>query len=112
MRTSALNKKVILTQRRTKLILIIHHSNFNYFATGTYFRYIPRFSEGITLFKGLKSEIEKENWPAVEKLFEVYVTKYNPNDAGQVDASDFYVNFHFYKPMVSNCFCFFEITYI
>ncbi len=39
------------------------------------------------------------DFKSAEKLFEVYVTKYNPNEPKQVDATDFYADFHFYKPM-------------
>ena len=43
--------------------------------------------------------MEKEDYTNAEKLFEVYVTKYNANDPNQIDGTDFYADFHFYKPM-------------
>ena len=49
-------------------------------------------------FKDLKPALEKEDYTNAEKLFEVYVTKYNPNDQS-IDATDFYADFHYYKPM-------------
>ena len=67
---------------------------------GTYFRFVPKFVEGTDYFTGeLKTAIEKENWSVVEKLFEVYVTKYNANDPSQVDSSDTFANSRFYRPM-------------
>lgn len=32
-------------------------------------------------------------------MFEVYVTKYNPNDPTLVDSTDFYANNRYYRPM-------------
>lgn len=54
---------------------------------------------GLQYFKELKPALEKEDYKNAEKLFEVYVTKYNPNDPNQIDATDYYADFHYYKPM-------------
>ena len=53
----------------------------------------------MAFWKDLKQEIEKENWPVVEKMFDVYVTKYNANDPSQIDSTDFYANNRYYRPM-------------
>lgn len=38
----------------------------------TYFRFIPKFNTGKEFYQGdLKQAIDKENWPVVEKIFEV-----------------------------------------
>lgn len=66
----------------------------------TYFRYIPKFTEGLNYYKDLKTAIEKEDYKNAEAMFEVYVSRYNPNDKSLVDATDFYANKYFYKPMV------------
>lgn len=66
----------------------------------TYFRFVPKLNEGTAFFKNeLKQAIDKEDWKVVEKAFEVYVSKYNKNDPNQIDATDSYVNVHFYRPM-------------
>lgn len=66
----------------------------------TYFRFVPKLNEGAAFFKNdLKQAIDKEDWKVVEKAFEEYVSKYNKNDPNQVDATDSYVNVHFYRPM-------------
>mmetsp|Transcript_26158 Transcript_26158/g.26392 ORF Transcript_26158/g.26392 Transcript_26158/m.26392 type:complete len:241 (+) Transcript_26158:30-752(+) len=67
----------------------------------TYFRFTPKMAEGRDYYKNdLKKAIDSEDWATVVKLFEEYVTKYNENFKDQVDATDTYVNFHFYRPMV------------
>ena len=35
----------------------------------------------------------------MEKAFDVYVTKYNPNDASQVDQTDRYVDAYYLRPL-------------
>jgi hypothetical protein len=66
----------------------------------TYFRFVPKLNEGTAFFKNdLKQAIDKEDWKVVEKAFEEYVSKYNKYDPNQVDATDSYVNVHFYRPM-------------
>jgi len=66
----------------------------------TYFRFIPKLNEGTAFFKNeLKQAIDKEDWKVLEKAFEVYVSKYNKNDPNQIDATDTYINVHFYRPM-------------
>lgn len=47
----------------------------------------------------LKAAIDKEDWPVVQKMFEVYVSKYNPNDASQVDKTDRYLDVYFTRPL-------------
>jgi hypothetical protein len=47
----------------------------------------------------LKEGIAKEDFKVVEKMFEVYVTKYNPNDATQVDQTDRFVDSFLLRPM-------------
>ena len=50
--------------------------------------------------KDLKGAIDQEKWEIVTKFFDEFVTKYNPNDATQVDATDTYVNNNLYRPMI------------
>ena len=45
------------------------------------------------------SSIEKGDWPVIEKVFESYVTKYNPNDKSQVDSTDTFLNTKYVRPM-------------
>lgn len=54
-----------------------------------------------TAFYGneLKSAIDKDDWAVVEKFFEEYVSKYNPNDKTQVDQTDSYINNYILRPM-------------
>ena len=47
----------------------------------------------------MKSAIEKDDWAVVEKFFEEYVSKYNPNDKTQVDQTDSYINNYLLRPM-------------
>lgn len=66
----------------------------------TYFRFVPKLIEGRAYYKNeLKAAIDGENWDVISKFFETYVSKYNPNDPNQIDATDSYVNVHFYRPM-------------
>ena len=66
----------------------------------TYFRFVPKLIEGRNFYKNeLKTAIDGEKWDVVSKFFEVYVSKYNPNDPAQVDATDTYINVHLYRPM-------------
>jgi hypothetical protein len=66
----------------------------------TYFRFVPKLTTGRDFYKTeLKAAVDSEDWKVIEKFFEVYVSKYNPNDPNQIDATDSYVNVHFYRPM-------------
>lgn len=66
----------------------------------TYFRFVPKLIEGRDFYKNdLKAAIDSDKWDVVTKFFETYVSKYNPNDPNQVDATDTYVNVHFFRPM-------------
>eukprot|EP01041_Mallomonas_annulata_P008246 gene8246-16962_t len=66
----------------------------------TYFRFVPKIVSGRDFYKNeLKQAIDKEDWKVVEKIFEEYVTKYNPNFPDQVDATDTYVQSTFFRPM-------------
>jgi hypothetical protein len=66
----------------------------------TYFRFVPKLIIGRDFYKtDLKQAIEKGDWATVEKMFDVYVTKYNPNDPGQIDKTDRYVDAFFLRPM-------------
>jgi hypothetical protein len=63
----------------------------------TYFRFAPKFVEGMKFYgTDLKAGLDKDNYDAVTKLFDVYVTKVNP-DLG--DKTDTYFNNHFTRPM-------------
>ena len=69
----------------------------------TYFRFIPKFDTGKDFYqKDLKAAIDSEKWDVVTDFFKEYVSKYNPNDPAQVDATDTYVNVHLYRPMIGN----------
>ena len=66
----------------------------------TYSRFFPKLIQGSQFYvKDLKQAIDQENWAVVEKYFETFVTKYNPNDPKQVDQTDTYVNQNLYRPM-------------
>ena len=66
----------------------------------TYFRFVPKFITGLNYYKNdLKSAVDNSDWPTIAKFFEVYVTKYNPNDPKQVDSTDTYVNSKLFRPM-------------
>lgn len=66
----------------------------------TYFRFAPKLKLGCEFYKSdLKKAIDTEDWNAVTKFFEVYVSKYNPNDPTQIDSTDTYVNNHLFRPM-------------
>jgi hypothetical protein len=57
----------------------------------TYFRFVPKLIIGRDFYKTqIKDAIEKEDWPVVAKFFEEFVSKYNPNDPTQVDATGEY----------------------
>lgn len=54
----------------------------------TYFRFVPKLIIGRDFYKTqIKDAIDKEDWPVVTKFFEEFVSKYNPNDPSQVDAT-------------------------
>jgi hypothetical protein len=57
----------------------------------TYFRFVPKLIIGRDFYKvQIKEAIDKEDWPVVAKFFEEFVSKYNPNDPTQVDATGEY----------------------
>ena len=54
----------------------------------TYFRFVPKLIIGRDFYKTqIKDAIDKEDWPVIAKFFEEFVSKYNPNDPTQVDAT-------------------------
>ena len=54
----------------------------------TYFRFVPKLIIGRDFYKvQIKDAIEKDDWPVITKFFEEFVSKYNPNDPTQVDAT-------------------------
>ena len=54
----------------------------------TYFRFVPKLIIGRNFYKTqIKEAIDKEDWPVISKFFEEFVSKYNPNDPTQVDAT-------------------------
>lgn len=66
----------------------------------TYFRFVPKLITGLNYYKSdLKAAVDNSDWSTIAKFFEVYVTKYNPSDPKQVDATDTYVNSKFFRPM-------------
>ena len=66
----------------------------------TYFRYSPKLIEGGALLgKEATAAVEKGDWEAIRKIFEVYASKMNGSQKDQVDQTDTYVNSHFYRPM-------------
>ena len=66
----------------------------------TYFRFVPKLITGLNYYKNdLKTAVDKEDWAAINKFFEVYVSKYNANDPKQVDSTDTYVNAQLFRPM-------------
>jgi hypothetical protein len=66
----------------------------------TYFRFTPKLITGRDFYRTeLKAAVEREDWAAVSKFFEKYVSKVNKNDPNQVDARDSYVNNNLYRPM-------------
>lgn len=76
------------------------HADFRAAQKRTYFRMVPKIITGRDFYKGeLKQAIDKEDWKVVEKAFEVYVAKYNPNDPSQVDQTDRYVDNYLLRPM-------------
>lgn len=76
------------------------HADFRAAQKRTYFRMAPKIITGRDFYKGeLKQAIDKEDWKVVEKAFEVYVAKYNPNDPSQIDQTDRYVDKYFLRPM-------------
>lgn len=76
------------------------HADFRAAQKRTYFRYTPKFLEGGEFLKSAAdAAVDKEDWAAVKKLFEVYPTKMNGSQKDQVDTTDTYVNSHFYRPM-------------
>ena len=95
----SLQEEMTLRGPLAELVVPSANADFRAAQKRTYFRYIPRFTEGLNYFKDLKPALEREDYAAAEKMFDVYVTRYNPNDPKQVDATDFYAAYHFYKPM-------------
>ena len=84
----------------SQLVLPAAHADFRAAQKRTYFRFVPKLIEGREFYKNdLKGAIDSEKWDVVTKFFETYVSKYNPNDPAQVDATDTYVNVHFFRPM-------------
>lgn len=54
----------------------------------TYFRFVPKLIIGRDFYKTqIKDAIDKEDWPVITKFFDEFVSKYNPNDPTQVDAT-------------------------
>ena len=77
------------------------HAEFRQQQKKTYFRVIPKFVEGCQYYTtDLKNAVDNEDWVTISKFFEEYVTKYNNFDPTQVDATDSYVNNHYYRPMI------------
>ena len=78
----------------------VAHADFRAAQKRTYFRMVPKIITGRDFYKGeLKQAIDKEDWKVVEKAFEVYVAKVNPNDPSQIDQTDRYVDNYFLRPM-------------
>ena len=81
-------------------LIQVAHADFRAAQKRTYFRMVPKIITGRDFYKGeLKQAIDKEDWKVVEKAFETYVAKYNPNDPSQVDQTDRYVDNYFLRPM-------------
>lgn len=54
----------------------------------TYFRFVPKLIIGRDFYKvQVKDAIDKEDWPVIKTFFAEFVSKYNPNDPTQVDAT-------------------------
>ena len=65
----------------------------------TYFRFVPKLVIGRNFYKSeLKAAIDNEDWPVVQKIFEVYVTRTN-KESGDTAATDTYVNQYLIRPM-------------
>jgi hypothetical protein len=78
------------------------HAEFRAQQKRTYFRFVPKILKGRDFYKNeLKQAIEKEDWAIVSKFFEEYVTRVNPNDPGQVEKTDTFVNENLFRPLVS-----------
>lgn len=76
------------------------HADFRAAQKRTYFRYTPKLLEGGEFLKSdAGAAVDKEDWAAIKKLFEVYPTKMNGSQKDQVDTTDTYVNSHYYRPM-------------
>ncbi len=66
----------------------------------TFFRVVPRFVAGRDYYRTeLKTAVEKQQWDAIGKFFELYPSKINKNDPNQIDAYDSYVNKNILRPL-------------
>jgi len=76
------------------------HADFRAQQKRTFFRNAPKLAEGGSFLKtNVRGAIDKEDWKAIEKLFEEYVSKYNGSQKDQVDQTDTYVNANYLRPM-------------